>query len=147
MENLNLFKTVLASGMLLNPIPYIPESEAFNWLNYIFTIIAILAIIFITGTILTRKYTSYRRLTGKIFVAMGITEIPPYIYSVIYAIMVNRPYLLYNNWIFLFILGCITLAGGVVILKKVKHHWTYFLIIAAIMLIAWTFSAFFIRMY
>ena len=145
-ENLNLCKTVLASSMQLNPIPNVPASDVY-FMKYIFAIVAILAIIFIIGTILTRKYTSYRRLTGKIFVSMGIIEIIPYIYSVIHVIMINHPHLLYNYWIFVFILGCITLTGGVALLKKVKHHWTFFLIMAAIILVVWTSGALFIRMY
>ena len=132
--------------MQLNPIPNVPESEAY-WFSYIFAIVTILAIIFIICTILTRKYNSYRRLTGKIFVALGIIEIIPYILSLIHAIIVNHPYLLYNYWIFIFILGCITLTGGIANLKKVKNHWTFFLIMAAIILIIWTFNAFFIYRY
>ena len=146
-ENLNLYKTVLASSMQLNPIPNVPDTD-FHLLFYItFSIIAILAIIFIIATILTQKYDRHKRLIGKIFLAIGTTELIPYILSAIHTILVNLPYLLYNNWMFLFILGCITLTGGGAILKKVKPHWMFFLIMAAIILIIWTFDAFFIFRY
>jgi hypothetical protein len=146
-ENLNLYKTVLASSMQLNPIPNVPDTD-FHLLFYItFSIIAILAIIFIIATILTQKYDRHKRVVGKIFVAIGTTELIPYILSAIHTILVNLPYLLYNNWMFLFILGCITLTGGGAILKKVKPHWMFFLIMAAIILIIWTFDAFFIFRY
>jgi hypothetical protein len=146
-ENLNLYKTVLASSMQLNPIPNVPDTD-FHLLFYItFSIIAILAIIFIIATILTQKYDRHKRVVGKIFVAIGTTELIPYILSAIHTILVNLPYLLYNNWMFLFILGCITLTGGAAILKKVKPHWMFFLIMAAIILIIWTFDAFFIFRY
>lgn len=146
-ENLNLCKTVLASGMQLNPIPNVPDPYDLTILYIFFSIITILAITFIIGTILTRKYTSHKKLIGKIFVAMGTIELIPYILSVIHTILVNLPYLLYNYWMFLFILGCITLTGGAALLKKIKHHWTFFLIMAAIILIIWTFDAFFIYRY
>jgi hypothetical protein len=146
-ENFNLYKTVLASSMQLNPIPSVPDTD-FHLLFYItFSIIAILAIIFIIATILTQKYDRHKRVVGKIFVAIGTTELIPYILSAIHTILVNLPYLLYNNWMFLFILGCITLTGGAAILKKVKPHWMFFLIMAAIILIIWTFDAFFIFRY
>ena len=146
-ENLNLYKTVLASSMQLNPIPNVPDTD-FHLLFYItFSIIAILAIIFIIATILTQKYDRHKRVVGKIFVAIGTTELIPYILSAIHTILVNLPYVLYNNWMFLFILGCITLTGGAAILKKVKPHWMFFLIMAAIILIIWTFDAFFIFRY
>jgi hypothetical protein len=146
-ENLNLYKTVLASSMQLNPIPNVPDTD-FHLLFYItFSIIAILAIIFIIATILTQKYDRHKRVVGKIFVAIGTTELIPYILSAIHTILVNLPYLLYNNWMFLFILGCITITGGAAILKKVKPHWMFFLIMAAIILIIWTFDAFFIFRY
>jgi hypothetical protein len=146
-ENLNLYKTVLASSMQLNPIPNVPDTD-FHLLFYItFSIVAILAIIFIIATILTQKYDRHKRVVGKIFVAIGTTELIPYILSAIHTILVNLPYLLYNNWMFLFILGCITLTGGAAILKKVKPHWMFFLIMAAIILIIWTFDAFFIFRY
>lgn len=148
MENLfNLCKTVLANNMLLNPIPYVPDTDFYLLYYIFFSIIAILAIIFMIGTILARKYTSHKRLTGKIFVAMGIIELIPYILSAFNTGIVNLNYLLYNGWIFLFILGCITLTGGIALLKKIKHHWTFFLIMAAIILVIWAFSAFFITMY
>jgi hypothetical protein len=127
--------------MQLNPIPSVPDTYDLTILYIFFSIIAILAITFITGTILTRKYNKHQRLIGKISVAIGITEIIPYILSVIHTIIVNLPYLLYNIWLFLFALGCITLTGGVVNIKQTKSDWTFFLIIAAIILIIWTFDA------
>ena len=133
--------------MQLNPIPYVPSTDFYLLYYIFFSIIEILAIIFIIGTILARKYTSHKRLTGKIFVAMGIIEIIPYILSVIHTILVNLVYLFYNYWLFLFILGCITLTGGIALLKKIKHHWTFFLIMAAIIVIVWTFGVLFIRLY
>ena len=133
--------------MQLNTIPYVPSTDFYLLYYIFFSIIAILAIIFIIGTILARKYTSHKRLTGKIFVAMGIIEIIPYILSVIHTILVNLLYLFYNYWLFLFILGCITLTGGIALLKKIKHHWTFFLIMAAIIVIVWTFGVLFIRLY
>ena len=146
-ENLNLCKTLLASSMQLNPIPNVPDTD-FYLLYYItFSIIAILAIIFIIGVILTLKYDRHRRLIGKIFVALGIIELVPYLLSVIHTVLVNLPYLLYNYWMFLFILGFITLTGGVAFLKKVKQNWIFFLIMAAIILIIWTFDVFFIFEY
>ncbi len=146
-ENLYLLKTVLAIDMQLNPIPYVPDPYDLTILYIFFSIIAILAITFIIGTNLTLKYKSHKELMGKIFVIVGIIELVPYILSVIHTIIVNLPYLLYNYWMFIFVLGCITLTGGIAMLKKVKHHWMFFLIMAAIMLIAWAFGALFIRMY
>ena len=133
--------------MQLNPIPYPPDPYDLTLLYIFFSIIAVLAITFIIGTILTRKYDRHTKLIGKIFVAIGITEIIPYILSVIHTILVNLPYLLYNPWLFLFVLGCITLTGGVAILKKVKQHWMFFLIMAAIIVMVWTFDALFVFRY
>jgi len=133
--------------MLLNPIPTVPDPYDLNILYIFFSIIAILAITFIIGTILTRKYDKHSKLIGKIFVTIGTIELIPYILSVIHTILVNLPYLLYNYWIFLFALGCITLTGGVTMLKKTKHHWMFFLIMAAIIVIIWAFEALFIMRY
>ena len=133
--------------MLLNPIPYVPDTDSYLYFGIFFSIIAILAIIFIAGTILTQKYKTHKALIGKIFVAIGIIELIPYISSIIHTILVNLPYLLYNYWMFLFILGCITLTGGVAILKKVKQHWMFFLIVAATILIIWTFETLFVFRY
>ena len=130
--------------MLLNPIPNVPDPYDLTILYIFFSVIAILSIIFIIGSILTPKYDRHSKLIGKIFVAIGTIEIIPYILSVIHTILVNLLYLLYNYWLFLFILGCITLTGGIAILKKVKHHWMFFLIVASIIVIVWTFDAFFI---
>jgi len=134
--------------MLLNPIPWSSSDSYVYTLFYIyFSIIAILAVTFITGTILILKYDKYKRLTGKIFVAIGIIELIPYITAVIQIIMLNLLYQLYNPWMFLFILGCITLTGGVANIKQTKSHWMFFLIMAAIIVIAWAFGAFFVSMY
>ena len=130
--------------MQLNPIPNVPDPYDLFLLYIFFSIIAILAIIFIIVTILTVKYDRHMRLIGKIFVAIGMIEVIPYLLSVIHTVLVRLPYLLYNYWMFLFILGCITLTGGAAIIKKVKPHWMFFLIMAAIILIIWTFDAFFI---
>jgi hypothetical protein len=146
-ENLNLCKTLLASSMQLNPIPNVPDPYDLFLLYIFFSIIAILAIIFIIVTILTVKYDRHMRLIGKIFVAIGMIEVIPYLLSVIHTVLVRLPYLLYNYWMFLFILGCITLTGGAAIIKKVKQNWMFFLIMAAIILIIWTFDAFFIFRY
>lgn len=127
--------------MQLNPIPSVPDPYDFTILYLFVSIITILAITFITGTILTRKDTSHKRSMGTIFAAIGITEIIPYILTVIHTILVNLPYLLYNPWLFLFTLGCITLTGGVVNIKQTKSDWTFFLIMAAIIVIIWTFGA------
>ena len=147
MENLNLCKPLIAIGMLLNPIPTVPDPYDLTILYIFFSIIAILAIIFIIGTILTRKYDRHNKLIGKIFVVIGTIEIIPHILSLIHTILVNLPYLLYNYWIFLFALGCTTLTGGVAILKKVKHHWMFFLVIATIIVLVWTFDALFVFRY
>ena len=146
MENFNLRRAVLVSGMF-NPVPNVSDTNFYLLYCIFFSIIAILAIIFIIGAILTVKYGSPRRLVGKIFVALGIIELIPYIMSVIHTILVNLPFLLYNYWMFLFILGCITLTGGITTLKKVKQHWMFFLIITAIILIIWTFDVFFVFEY
>ena len=146
MENFNLRRAVLVSGMF-NPVPNVSDTNFYLLYCIFFSIIAILAIIFIIGAILTVKYGSHRRLVGKIFVALGIIELIPYIMSVIHTILVNLPFLLYNYWNFLFILGCITLTGGITTLKKVKQHWMFFLIITAIILIIWTFDVFFVFEY
>jgi len=133
--------------MQLNPVPSVPDTDFYLLFYIFFSIIAILAITFIIVMILTLKYDRHSRLIGKIFVAIGMIELIPYIISVIHTILVNLPYLLYNYWMFLFILGCITLTGGVAILKKVKQTWMFFLIMAAIILIIWTFDAFFVFKY
>jgi hypothetical protein len=146
MENFNLRRAVLVSGMF-NPVPNVSDTNFYLLYCIFFSIIAILAIIFIIGAILTVKYGSHRRLVGKIFVALGIIELIPYIMSVVHTILVNLPFLLYNYWMFLFILGCITLTGGITTLKKVKQHWMFFLIITAIILIIWTFDVFFVFEY
>ena len=126
--------------MQLNPIPSVPDPYDFKILYLFVSIITILAIIFMTGTILTRKDTGHKRLMGKIFVVLGTIEIIPYILTVILTILANLLYLLYNPWLFLFTLGCITLTGGVVNIKT-KSNWTFFLIMAAIIVIVWTFGA------
>ena len=131
---------------MLNPVPW-SSSDSYTLLYIYFSIIAILSVTFIIGTILVLKYDKYKRLAGKIFVALGIIELIPYILSVIHTILVNLPYLLYNPWMFLFILGCITLTGGVANIKQTKSHWMFFLIMAAIIVIAWAFCAFFVSMY
>ena len=133
--------------MQLNPIPYPPDPYDLTILYIFFSIITILAITFIIGIILTRKYDRHSKLIGKIFVAIGTIEIIPYILSVIHTIIVNLLYTLYNYWLFLFVLGCITLTGGVAILKKVKHHWMFFLIMAAIIVLVLTFDALFVFRY
>lgn len=133
--------------MLFNSISYVPDPYDLTMHYIFFSIIAILAIIFIIGTILTLKYDRYSKLIGKIFVAIGIVELVPYFLSVIHTILVSLPYLLYNPWLFLFVLGCITLTGGVSFLRKVKQHWMFFIIAAAIILVIWTFDAFFIFRY
>ena len=134
--------------MLLNPIPWNSDAsyDYLLWYSF-FSIIAILAIIFIAGTILTLKYNKHRKLMGKIFVAIGTIELIPYTIATIQIIMLNLLYQLYNPWLFLFILGCITLTGGVANIKKVKQHWMFFLIMAAILLIVWAFSALFVFRY
>lgn len=147
MENLNLCKTVLYNSML-NPVPWSSSDSYVYTLFYIyFSIIAILAVTFITGTILILKYDKYKRSAGKIFVAIGIVELIPYIIAVIQIIMLNLFYQLYNPWMFLFILGCITLTGGIANIKRTKSHWMFFLIMGAIIVIMWTFCAFFIFRY
>jgi hypothetical protein len=134
--------------MLLNPIPWGSfDSEVYLPRYILFSIIAILAATFIVGTILTSKYNKNRKLVGKIFVAIGIIELIPYIIAVIQIIMLNLFYQLYNPWMFLFILGCITLTGGVANIKQTKSHWLFFLIMAAIIVKIWTFCAFFIFRY
>lgn len=133
--------------MQLNPIPYPPDPYDLTILYIFFSIITILAITFIIGIILTRKYDRHSKLIGKIFVAIGTIEIIPYILSVIHTIIVSLLYTLYNYWLFLFVLGCITLTGGVAILKKVKHHWMFFLIMAAIIVLVLTFDALFVFRY
>jgi hypothetical protein len=131
-------KIVLASGMLFSPIPPGSYDSDIYLLWYIyFSIIAILAITFIVGTILTLKHSKNRKLLGKIFVVIGIIELIPYTIAAIQIITLNLFYQLYNPYLFFFILGCITLTGGVAILKKVKQHWMYFLITATITLIIW----------
>lgn len=136
-ENLNLRKTVLASGMQLNHIPYVPDTDFYLLFYILFSVIAILAIIFIIGTILTLKYNSHRRLIGKIFVAIGIIEIIPLIFLAVRAILPT-------HFTILAILGLITLTGGLASIKQVKSHWMFFLIMAAIILIIWTVDFFFI---
>lgn len=147
MENFNLRRAVLVSSMQLNPVPNVSDTDFYLSYYIFFSIIAILAIIFIIGTILNVKYGNHRKLMGRIFVALGIIELISYILSVIHTILVNLPYLLYNPWMFLFILGCVTLAGGITTLKRVKQHWMFFLIMAAIILIIWTSNVFFIFKY
>lgn len=134
--------------MLLNPIPWNSSDSDVYLLRYsFFAIIAILAITFIVGTILTLKYNKNRKLMGKIFVAIGIIELIPYTIAAIQITMLNLLYQLYNPYLFLFILGCITLTGGVANIKKVKQHWMFFLIMAAILLIVWAFGALFVFRY
>jgi len=116
--------------MLLNPIPYVPDPNDLTILYILFSIIAILDFTFILGTILTLKYSSHKELLGKIFVIMGTIELMPYIFSVFHIFMVNLPYLLLNNWMFFFILGLTTVTGGLAIIKKVKHYWMFFVIMA-----------------
>jgi len=130
--------------MQFNPIPYVPDTDSYLLFSIFFSTIAILAITFITGTILALKYYRHRSLTGKIFVAIGIAELIPYIISVIHTILIKLPYLLYNPWMFPFILGCITLTGGVTLLKRLKHYWMFVLIIAAIVVVIWTYCAIFV---
>ena len=144
---LKVSRIKLPSDMLLNPIPSVTDTDFYLLYYVFFSVIAIPAIIFILGTILTLKYSSHKEITGKIFVAMGTVELLPYVFSVFHTFMVNLYYLLYNYWIFVFILGCITLTGGAAILKKVKRIWMFFLIIAAIIVIIWAFDALFIIRY
>jgi hypothetical protein len=134
--------------MLLNPIPWNSyDSEVYLFRYIFFSIITILAITFIAGIILTRKYNKHQRLTGKIFAAIGIIELIPYIIAVIQIIMLNLFYQLYNPYLFLFTLGCITLTGGVANIKQTKSDWTFFLIMAAIIVIVWTFDYLFVFIY
>jgi hypothetical protein len=133
--------------MLPNSTSYVPNLYEHTELYIFFSIITILAITFIIGAILTIKYSSHKKPIGKIFTAIGTIELIPYIISVIHTIQANLPYLLYNPWLFLFVLGCITLTGGVSFLRKVKQHWMLFLITAAIIVIIWTFDAFFVFRY
>ncbi len=143
-ENLNLFKTVLASSMSLNPIP--PEPGPHPPIDtplssFLFYLITVLATMFIVGVVLTRKYSRYRKLVGKIFTATGILEIVAFILYIIIAqyytsyFISSRPQ--FNS---LIILGIITLAGGIASTELKKPHWgLFFLIMVAIIVIAWSY--------
>jgi hypothetical protein len=133
--------------MLLNPIPWNSSDSDVYLLRYsFFAIIAILAITFIVGTILTLKYNKNRKLVGKIFVVIGILELSSFIIPIIISATGYAGYFLSrdNPFTSLSILGCITLAGGIANIKQVKQHWMFFPITSSILLIIWTISFFFI---
>jgi hypothetical protein len=136
--------------MLLNPIPWNSyDSEVYLSRYIFFSIIAILAITFIIGTLLALRYNKHQRLAGKIFVAIGILEMSTFIIPIIISATGYAGYFLSpdNPFTNLSILGCITLTGGVASIKQEKHHWLFFLIFSAIIMILWTFYGFFITFY
>ena len=128
-------KIVLASGMLLNPIPI----ESYGLITYFFfSIIAVPAVIFITSTALSLKYPSYRKPIGIALVGLGLLELLPFIFFTFLALLTTPITILA-------LLGLTTLAGGATILKQTKHHWMFLPIIAAITLTIWAFEFFFIN--
>jgi hypothetical protein len=121
--------------MLLDPIPI----ESYDLILYFFfSIIAVPAVIFIISTALSLKYTSYRKPIGTALVGLGLFELLPFIFLLVRAILTTPITILA-------LLGLVTLAGGAGILKQVKHHWMFFPIIAAIILVIWDFDFFFIH--
>ncbi len=131
--------------MLLNPISYVPKTLDQYTLQIYFSIIAILAITFITSTPLSLKYNSHRDIIGKILVAVGIAELLPFFFG-IFAILnqMSLSYLLLNPLIVLLVLGLITMAGGTLNIRKAEAHWFYLLIVSLTSIVISAFIVYFI---
>jgi hypothetical protein len=131
-ENLNLCRTVLTSGMLLNPIPYVSHSYDL-YIRYVyFSIIVIPALAFIISTALTLNNNKHRKFIGRIFLTVGIIELFPLVSEIIS--QVNQTSMLYlqnNLSSILFMLGVITIAGGVAHIIEAKPNVMLFMIMMA----------------
>ncbi len=97
-----------------------------------FSIIAIPAFAFIVSTALTLNNNKHRKQIGRIFVTVGIIELFPLISEIIYHInQTSMSYLQNNPYTILFILGVITIAGGIAHIREAKPGLMLFLIIMA----------------
>ena len=96
----------------------------------------ILIIVFIIGILLSIKYETYKKHIGTILTIIGITEILHFTTVLIY--FNTQIFTQFNPTSFVFVLGCITLVGGVSILKQIKRVWMLILIIMAILQFLWT---------
>ena len=113
-----------------------------SWDTYqydIFYLIVLSVVIFIIGSVLSLKYTKYKKHIGTILIAIGIFDLLPYFVVIID--LLNRGsqvFFLPNPTMFLTILEFITLFGGIAILIQVKRVWILFLIIAVVLQFLWT---------
>ena len=131
--------------MQLNPIPYVLHSNYYEPPLFLLAFVLLPAVAFITGSAISLKNTSERKLIGAIFIVAGTMELLLFLlFIVTYANQTTMKFLLVNPFTFLSILGLITIAGGVASIKKAKAIWIWLLIIAAIILVIGMFIVYYV---
>lgn len=109
-----------------------------------FFLIVLSIVVFVIGVVLSLKYTQYKKYVGIILTAVGIFDIIPYIAAIINLLnRVSQVFFILAPTVLLALIGCITLIGGVTILKQAKRVWILLLIIATIIQFLWTVTYYF----
>ena len=118
--------------MQFNPIPQSSNLRDLLIPYVYFSIIVIPALAFIISTALTLDNNKHRKFIGRIFLTLGIIELFPLVSEIIS--QVNQTSMLYlqnNLSTILFMLGVITIAGGVAHIREAKPNVMLFMIMVA----------------